>query len=72
MSSAFVRVNGSCHTSNSFDPRANLEISRAYLASRHRAKATEHLRRAVQVWSNAGAAHKPGAEARAEQKKLEG
>ena len=48
-----------------FDPRANFEIGQAYLAAGNRVRAIEHLRRAVQVWSNADPAYKLANEAKA-------
>jgi tetratricopeptide (TPR) repeat protein len=51
--------------------RANYETALAYLDAGDRARALEHLRRAVQVWSDADASFEMAAEAKAKLKQLE-
>jgi tetratricopeptide (TPR) repeat protein len=54
-----------------FHGSANYEVGVAYLEAGDRARALNHLRRAVHVWANADPSHRLAAEARAKLQQLE-
>ena len=53
-----------------FHPRANYEMALAQLDAGNQAAAIEHLKRTVQVWSDADPSFKPAAAAGAKLKEL--
>jgi tetratricopeptide (TPR) repeat protein len=54
-----------------FDARANYEIALDYLANNDRAKALEHLRRAVEVWRDADPTYSLANEAKKKLREVE-